>query len=177
VDGKNLAELYDAPPFEWDEVRERLEAGITQVPGSGGPDRHTHWLTSLNPDGSPHVNALGAIFRDGAFWFVTGRTSRKGRNVARDPRVALSISFGPYDLVVEGRAELVTDPEAVAACADYWRSREGWPCEVDESGTALTAPYSAQSAGRPPWHVYRIAPTSAHAVSSAEPYGAMRWTF
>lgn len=177
MEAKNLADLYGAPEFGWDDVRALLEAGFPQAPGGGGPDRHTHWLTSLNPDGSPHVNALGVIFHDGAFWFTTSRSSRKGRNVENDPRVAVSVSFGPYDLVVEGRAELVTDPQAVAACAEHWRTREGWPCEVDESGTALTAPYSAQSAGRPPWHVYRIAPISAHAIMTAEPFGAMRWRF
>jgi len=56
-----------------------------------------------------------------------------------------------------------------------WAKDEGWPCTVDDSGTALTAPYSAQSAGPPPWHVYRIKARSAHAVETVEPHGATRW--
>jgi hypothetical protein len=53
----------------------------------------------------------------------------------------------------------------------------GWPCEVDESGTALTAPYSAPSAGPPPWHLYRVTPTKATALQAEDPGGATSWTF
>ena len=53
----------------------------------------------------------------------------------------------------------------------------GWPCRVDESGTAITADFSAPSAGPPPWHVHRITPVSAYAVQTVEPGGATRWVF
>ena len=42
---------------------------------------------------------------------------------------------------------------------------------------ALTAPYSAPSAGPPPWNVYVITPTTAFGVATAEPNGATRWRF
>ncbi|MGH3406865.1 MAG: pyridoxamine 5'-phosphate oxidase family protein, partial [Streptosporangiaceae bacterium] len=32
------------------------------------------------------MTAVGALWRDGTFWFQTGAGTRKGRNVARDPR-------------------------------------------------------------------------------------------
>lgn len=172
----NLATQYDAPPMSWDAVRARLDAGLEQAPGSSGPDRHTCWLTSLNPDGSPHVTGVGAVWHDGRFWFETGRRTRKGRNLDRDPRCALAVATRQFDLVLEGSAAVVTDPAVVAALATVWAD-EGWPVEVDESGTALTAPYSAQSAGPPPWHVYRIDPRSAYALQTEEPYGATRWRF
>lgn len=174
---RNLAEQYGAPTMDWARVTDRLDEGFAQVPGSGtGPGRHTWWLATINDGGAPHVTAVGALWLDGTFWFETGRSSRKGRNLARDPRCALSVSLLEFDLTVEGTAELVTDPHRVAAAARTWAA-EGWPCEVDASGTALTAPYSAQSAGPPPWHVYRLAPGSAHAVQTVEPYGAARWRF
>jgi hypothetical protein len=177
METRNLAELYNAPPMEWGDVRTRLDAGIAQAPGSDdGPGRHTCWLTTINADGSPHVTALGAEWVDGAFFFTTGRPSRKGRNLARDPRCAMSVSVREFDLTVEGSARLMTDGETVARLARVWADG-GWPCEVDESGIALTAPYSAQSAGPPPWHVYRIEVRSAYAVQTVEPYGATRWTF
>ncbi|MEQ3549191.1 pyridoxamine 5'-phosphate oxidase family protein [Pseudonocardia nematodicida] len=120
--------------------------------GSGGPDRHTTWLTTLDPDGSPHVTAVGSLWADGSFWFQTGRTTRKGRDLLRDPRCT------------------------VARRAAAWAAG-GWPCEVDESGTALTAPFSAPSAGPPPWSVYRVVAQSAAAVATVAPGGATRWTF
>jgi hypothetical protein len=39
----------------------------------------------------------------------------------------------------------------------------------------LTAEYSAPSAGPPPWHVYKIAPSTVFAFGTAEPYGATRF--
>ena len=176
MDTKNLADLYDLAPVAWTMVTERLERGITQAPGAGGPDRHTCWLATIDADGSPHVTGIGATWHDGSFWFETGERTRKGRNVARDPRCTLSVATHEFDLVVEGVAELVTDPAAVATLAELW-SAEGWPCRPDETGTALTAEYSAPSAGPPPWAVYRIRATSAMALQTTEPGGATRFTF
>ncbi len=82
-----------------------------------------------------------------------------------------------FDLVVEGRADLVVDPDLVARLAHVYATAEGWPCTVDASGTAITAPFSAQSAGPSPWHLYRLEASSAHAVQTVEPHGATRWRF
>src|SRR5690606_3728656 len=50
----------------------------------------------------------------------------------------------------------------------------GWTARVD--GDPLTAPFSAQSEGPPPWHVYRLAFRTAVGVATAEPFGASHWT-
>lgn len=176
METKNLAEWYDLPVLDWEPIAKRLEHGFEQAPGTEGPDRHTCWLATINADGSPHVNGVGALWVDGAFWFETGADTRKGKNVARDPRCTLSVALTEFDLVVEGEAELVTDPELVAAMAQRW-AEGGWPARVDESGTALTAEFSAPSAGPPPWHVYRITPKAATALATVEPGGATRWRF
>jgi PPOX class probable F420-dependent enzyme len=171
---KNLGELYDLPLVEWSEVVARLEEPMPQAPDSGGPNRHTCWLTTINPDGSPHVTGIGAEWADGTFWFETGEHTRKGRNVARDPRCALSVALREADVVIEGDAHRVTDPATVAAMAERW-AEGGWPCRVDESGQALTAEFSAPSAGPPPWFVYRITPRAVTALTMFEPAGATRW--
>lgn len=176
MDVVNLAELYSAPAMRWTAVCRRLEQGFPQAPGAGGPDRHSSWLTTINPDGTPHVSGLGTDFFEGTFWFSTSRSSRKGRNLARDPHCALALAVAEFDVVVEGAAELVSDAATVAAYAAR-AAAGGWPARVDESGVAVTAEYSAQSAGPPPWHVYRIVARSAHAVETVEPFGATRWRF
>ena len=172
----NLADIYGTPLLEWSKIEERLGQGLTQAPDAGGPNRHTCWLATINPDGSPHVTGIGALWAEGTFWFETGRNTRKGRNIARDPRCTLSVATREFDLVVEGRADLITDPTTVAAMAARWAAG-GWPATVDETGSALTAEYSAPSAGRPPWFVYRITPKSATALLTVEPGGATRWRF
>jgi PPOX class probable F420-dependent enzyme len=172
---KNHAELYDLAPLDWDAASASLPEGQAGD-ADGGPGRYTAWLTTINADGSPHVTGVGARWDDGAYWIVSGRTARKGRNLERDPRCAVSLSTKGYDVVVEGRAELVTDPGLVSAAAERYAAG-GWPCEVDESGAALTAPYSAPSAGPPPWHLYRVTPAKATALQAHDPGGATSWSF
>jgi hypothetical protein len=172
----NLADLYELPLMEWSAIEHRLAQGVSQAPGTGGPDRHTSWLATINRDGSPHVTGVGALWFDGAFWFETGELTRKGRNLARDPRCTVSVATHEFDLVVEGVAEKVTDPTMVATMAEQWRM-QGWPARVDDSGVALTAEYSAPSAGPPPWTIFRLAARRATSILTVEPGGATRWTF
>jgi PPOX class probable F420-dependent enzyme len=176
MDIVNLAELYELAPLQWSAVEERLDAGVPQAPGDGGPNRHTCWLSTINPDGSPHVNGIGALWVEGTFWFETGRNTRKARNLARDPRCSLSVATDMFDLSVDATAALVDDPDTVARMAAHWHSG-GWPARVDETGLTLTAEYSAPSAGPPPWHVYRLELRAATAVGTVEPGGATRWRF
>jgi len=176
MEATNLADLYNLPLLDWSAIEARLGAGLSQAPGTGGPDRHTCWLATINPDGSPHVTGVGALWADGCFWFETGRHTRKGRNLARDPRCTLSVATQDFDLVVAGEAAVVTDPATVARMAARWAAA-GWPARPDDTGLALTAEFSAPSAGPPPWHVYRLTPRTATALSGAGPGGATRWRF
>jgi Pyridoxamine 5'-phosphate oxidase len=176
MESTNLADRYGLPLLDWAVIEARLEQGVDQAPGTGGPDRHTSWLATINPDGSPHVTGVGALWVDGTFWFETGMRTRKGRNLTRDPRCTLSLATRDFDLVVEGEAALIVEPAIVAAMAAQWRS-QGWPARVDETGHALTADYSAPSAGPPPWAVFRLTPHHATAVATSGPGGATRWRF
>jgi pyridoxine/pyridoxamine 5'-phosphate oxidase len=176
MDATNLADLYQSPLIEWDRITARLEEGVTQAPGTGGPDRHTCWLATIDRDGRPHVTGIGANWVDGTFWFETGPQTRKGRNLARDPRCTLSVATQIFDLVVEGEANAVTDRATVADMARRWAD-EGWPARVDDTGTAITADFSAPSAGPPPWTVYRLTPRTATALLTVDPGGATRWRF
>jgi hypothetical protein len=169
----NLGEADGLPAVDWDAVAEKLDAGSSPEPGA--LNSRTTWLCTVNEDGSPHVTAVGALWVDGAFWFQTGAT-RKGRNVARDPRCSLAVSVRDADIVVEGDAVPVTDAGAVARIAQAWAD-QGWPAEPDESGTGISAPFNAPGQGAPPWHVYRIEARSATVVWSAEPGGLTRFRF
>lgn len=173
---KNLADLYALPPLRWETVDAALADVGDQGPGGRGPDRHSHWLTTVNADGSPHTTGIGAFWDDGGFYVVSGRGARKARNLERDPRCTVAVAADDHDVVVEGLAELVSDAAVVARVAEI-AVAGGWPATVDESGTALTAPYSAPSAGPAPWHVYRVTPTAATAVLVHEPGGATTWSF
>ena len=105
-----------------------------------------------------------------------GAGTRKGRNVARDPRCSVAVSVRDADVVIEGDAVRVTEPGAVARIAKAWADN-GWPAEPDESGSGITAPFNAPSQGPPPWHVYRIEPRSATVVLATDPGGLTRFRF
>jgi Pyridoxamine 5'-phosphate oxidase len=174
MESTNLGEADGLPPLDWAAVAEKLDAGSTPLPDAA--NARTTWLSTVNEDGSPHVTAVGALWMDGAFWFQTGARTRKGRNVTRDPRCSVALSVRDADVVIEGDAERVTEPAAVARIAKAWADG-GWPAAPDESGSGITAPFNAPSQGPPPWNVYRIRPRSAIVVSATEPGGLTRFHF
>lgn len=170
----NLGQADGLLPVDWAVVAEKLGAG--PAPAADAINSRTTWLATVNQDGSPHVTPVGALWLDGAYWFQTGPRTRKGRNVARDPRCSVAVSVRDADIVVEGNATRVTEPGALARAARAWAD-QGWPAEPDASGEGITAPFNAPSQGPPPWNVYRIEPRSAIVTLTAEPGGLTRFRF
>lgn len=164
IEQKNL-DGYGSEPIPWSRAREQLEADAPK----------THWLATVRPDGRPHVTAVGALWVDDRFYFTAGPASRKGRNLAADAHCVVTVSLQDLDLVVEGTAARVTDEATLQRIAERYSSGEGWPARVRDG--AITAEYSAPSAGPPPWNRYAVTPITAFAVATAEPSGAMRWRF
>jgi hypothetical protein len=170
----NLGKAEGLPPVDWDAVAAKLDAG--SAPDPDAANARSTWLCTVNEDGSAHLTAVGAVWVDGTFWFQTGRGTRKGRNVARDPRCSVAVSIRDADVVLEGDAARVTEPDVVARIAKAWAD-SGWPVEPDESGSGITAPFNAPSQGPPPWNVYRIEPRSATVVMATEPGGLTSFDF
>jgi hypothetical protein len=170
----NLGSAEGLPPVDWSAIADKLASG--SAPAPDGVNARTTWLTTINADGSPHATPVGAIWVDGAFWFQTGAGTRKGRNVARDPRCVLAVSVRDADVVIEGDAVRVTEASTVARIAKAWADG-GWPAEPDDTGTGITAPFNAPALGPAPWNVYRIEPRSAIVTLSAEPGGLTRFRF
>jgi PPOX class probable F420-dependent enzyme len=71
-------------------------------------------IATLNADGSPQTSVVW-VKRDGdSVLFTVTTVRRKARNLARDPRVSLSVFDldNPYTAVdIAGTAELVPDPD------------------------------------------------------------------
>ena len=170
----NLGAAEGLPPVDWAAIQGKLAAGSAPAPDAH--NARTTWLATTNDDGTPHVTAVGATWMDGTFWFQTGAGTRKSRNVERRPRCSVALSILDADVVVEGDAERITEPDLVAHAAKAW-AEGGWPAEPDESGTGITAPFNAPAQGPPPWNVYRLTPRSATVVLGTEPGGLTRFTF
>src|SRR5215471_2741890 len=98
MDAKNLAEAEGLPVVEWSDVDRAISERLDDW-DPAAPDHPTCWLTTINPDGTPHVTSVGALWHEGAFWFQTGEHTRKGRNVARNPHCAMSLATRGFDVV------------------------------------------------------------------------------
>jgi hypothetical protein len=134
----------------------------------------TFFIATVRPDGRPHSAGLGAVWVDDALYFTSGPGTRKSRNLAANPACSISVRLPGIDLTLEGDAHRVTDAPTLERVAAVYRTG-GWPAQVD--GDALTAPFSAPSAGPAPWYLYRLALHTAIGVGGADPGGATRWDF
>src|SRR5262245_9527217 len=143
----------------WEEARDRL----------AGAD--VYLLSTVRPNGRPHVTPLLAVWLDEAAHFCTGPDEQKARNLAASPLCALiagSSAAGGLDVVVEGEAVRVADEARLRRLAEAWVGKYGeeWRFEVRDGafahpeGTAL---------------VFEVAPAVVFAFGKGDEYSQTRW--
>ena len=127
------------------------------------------WLSTVRPDGRPHVTPLIAVWHDGALHFATGPEEQKAKNLAQNPHCALitgcnALNAG-LDLIVAGDAVLVTDEARLHRLAELYDTKYGWHNEVQDGA------FSGE-AGR--GLVYAVAPATAFAFGRETAFGRGR---
>jgi hypothetical protein len=158
----------DAIPTPWADASEHLERA------------EIFWLSTVRPDGRPHVTPLLAIWLDGALYFSTGADERKAKNITHNAHCILTTGCNAlnqgFDLVVEGEAVRVTDSAKLQRVADLYDSKYGWRYIVRDG-----ALYHAHEADRgedaSAALVYEVAPTTAFGFGKGEPFSQTRWRF
>ena len=75
---------------------------------------HNYWLITVRPKGLPHAMPVWGIWIDGAFYFSTGRESRKARNLARNRNCVVCSERADEAVIVEGVATRVRGTELPA---------------------------------------------------------------
>ena len=132
------------------------------------------WISTVRPDGRPHVTPLPAVWAHGALHFCTGPEERKARNLAENPQVVLTTGSNTwnkgYDLVAEGEAVRVSDDGRLRELAGAWEAKYGsfWRFEVRDgcfhhgAGRAL---------------VFSVAPRTVFGFGKGEPFSQTRWRF
>ncbi|QFQ96753.1 pyridoxamine 5'-phosphate oxidase family protein [Streptomyces phaeolivaceus] len=151
-----------AAAIPWPEAEARLSAA------------ELFWISTVRPDGRPHVTPLPAVWSEGALHFCTGPEERKARNLAVNPCVVLTTGTNTwdegYDLVVEGEAVRVADDGRLRELAAAWESKYGsfWHFDVRDgcfqhgAGSAL---------------VFSVAPGTVFGFGKGEPFSQTRWRF
>ena len=127
----------------------------------GTPERErTYWLATVRPDGWPHVMPILGLWLDGAFHFITGESTRKGRNLAGSSECVVTASsktLPALDFIIEGRATRVTDEAKLRQVADAYGSELHWELAVQEGAVVGD---NAPTAGPPPYAVFEVTPTT-----------------
>lgn len=160
----------DATARAWMEGRERLE------------EAEVYWISTVRPDGRPHVTPLLAVWLDGALHFCTGPDERKAKNLGRNPHCILTTGCNALgeglDLVVEGDAVRLTDDAGLRRVADAYLSKYGdaWRFAVRD-GAFYHDPGSLRETDPGAAWVYEVAPTKVFGFSKGDPFSQTRWSF
>ena len=79
------------------------------------------------------------IWHDAAFWFSSSRRSRKARNLAADPRCVVTTEHATEPVVVEGSAEVITDPQALTRMLALENAKYGTGYSIELLDPAVNA--------------------------------------
>ncbi len=131
-------------------------------------------LATATPEGAPSTRlVLLKDFDRRGFVFYTNAESRKGDEIAANPRVALCFHWKSLlrQLRIEGNAELASEAEADAYFASRprgaqtgaWASAQARPygdrAELERLDRAAEARFAGGAVPRPPfWRGYRVVP-------------------
>jgi PPOX class probable F420-dependent enzyme len=111
-------ESATSPPgerFPWTRAQEAL-AGA-----------RNYWIATASAGGRPHAAPVWALWLDGAVYFSTGKESRKARNLAANPNVVVHIESPNGEIViVEGRAEEISDEATLKPVWDAYKQKYNW---------------------------------------------------
>jgi nitroimidazol reductase NimA-like FMN-containing flavoprotein (pyridoxamine 5'-phosphate oxidase superfamily) len=84
----------------------------------------TFWLATIHAGkGRPHVMPVWGVWVDDAFFFSTGRKSRKGQNLAANAACTITNDDGEEAVIVEGSAKPVEDAEPLKRVAAAYKKK------------------------------------------------------
>lgn len=157
LDARYSSEGAAATP--WEEARDRV-AGAEVC-----------FLSTVRPNGRPHITPLLSVWLDGAAHFCTGPDEQKARNMGRSPLCALiagSDAADGLDVVIEGEAVRVTDEARLRRLADAWVAKYGedWRFDVRDGAFSHTGGTAL---------VFEIAAATAFAFGKGDAYSQTRW--
>lgn len=97
-----------------------------------------YWIGTTRPDGRPHAVPIWGAWLDNTFFFEGSPETRRGRNLAANPAIAVHIERGNLAVMVEGQAEVLdhVEPELFARLAASFEQRYSYR---PESGDGMYA--------------------------------------
>lgn len=151
-----------ATPTPWNDAVQQLEsAGV-------------YWLTTVRPDGRPHVTPLMGIWLDDTFSFCTGTRERKAQNLAENRHVVVTTGCNSMtkglDVVIEGDATQLMDHTRLQRLAECYASKYEWAVSVRDGGFSMDPV-------EPIALVFDVTPRNVIAFKKGDPFSQTRWRF
>jgi PPOX class probable F420-dependent enzyme len=103
------------------------------------------WLASTRPDGRPHLVAVWFLWDGSNFLIFSQPKTQKLRNIRHNPTVMLALDTADEggDIVrIEGRAELVTDPDLKATLPAFAQKYATQLQDMSYTAEQMAASYS-----------------------------------
>ena len=153
-----------ATPTPWAEARVQLEQA------------ELYWLTTVRPDGRPHITPLIGAWIDDALHVCIGADERKAKNLASSPACAIMTGCNTLnagrDLVLEGAAVRVEDNATLQRIADAFEEKYGSDWHFDVHDGTWCRPADGNVV-----FVFAIAPRLAFGFCKGSPFSQTRWRF
>jgi len=93
---------------------------------------HNYWIATTGPRGGPHVMVVWGVWVGSAFYFSTGRESRKAKNLAANPRCVVCTEKAQDAVIVEGVAKEVTQAAMLKKLAvPYNKKYKPWKLDPE----------------------------------------------
>jgi hypothetical protein len=147
----------------WAAARKQLEAA------------EISWLSTVRPDGRPHVTPLVSVWVDGALYFCTGPTEQKARNLETNAQCVLTTGCNAMgeglDVVVEGDAIRVVDEPILQRVADAFGSKYEEPFNF----TIRDFAFANDGGGKA--LVFEVRPVTAFGFGRGNTFSQTRWVF
>jgi nitroimidazol reductase NimA-like FMN-containing flavoprotein (pyridoxamine 5'-phosphate oxidase superfamily) len=84
----------------------------------------TFWLATIYAaHGRPHVMPVWGVWQEDAFFFSTGRKSRKGQNLAANSACTVTNDDGEEAVIVEGMARQLEDQLVLERVASMYKKK------------------------------------------------------
>jgi len=154
----------EAAPAEWSAARDQLR------------NAKSYQLTTVRADGRPHQTTIAGVWTDDVFSFTTSAGEQKAHNLAAGNHhvivTAGNSGWDGTDVILEGEAVEVSDPDRLGRLVDAWREKYD-----DWFGFRLVDGQFTAPGAIGPALVYDIRARKAFGFTKGETFSQTRWRF
>ncbi|MBN1221081.1 MAG: pyridoxamine 5'-phosphate oxidase family protein [Anaerolineae bacterium] len=121
----------------WNHVCQRME------------NARNYWIGTVSAKGQPHATPVWGVWLDETLYFDGSPQTRRGRNLAANPRVAVHLESGNDVVILKGEARQIVKPDRALAIrlAEAYAAKyavlgyEPTPDTWDNGGLYMVQPY------------------------------------